>query len=279
MKTVFITGTTTGIGLYTARHMHQLGWEVFAGVYPGEDTSALTADISDRLHLIPVDITQADMVRKAQEQIAQHTNSLDGLVNNAGIALTGPMEFLPIDDIRRQIEVNYIGQVAVTQALLPMIRQAKGRIINVASILGRVVTPFSGAYCASKFAMEAFTDVLRMELRQWHIDVVAIEPTIIQTAIWQKVSEWQAMVLEELPAHAQALYGEQLAIMAQSTVDQQAISVSPQVIADAIDHALCSSKPKTRYTVGQDALILSLAWRFVPDRLRDQIILRRLNLW
>ncbi|MEO1167023.1 MAG: SDR family NAD(P)-dependent oxidoreductase, partial [Chloroflexota bacterium] len=160
MKSVFVTGTTSGIGLYTARHMHALGWQVFAGVYPGEDTTKLTEGINDsaRLHVVDIDITNAEMVATAQAKIAQHTDKLHGLVNNAGISVSGPLEVLPLDDIRRQMEVNVIGQIAVTQAMMPMIRTATGRIVNVASILGRLVAPFSGPYCASKFALEAVTD-------------------------------------------------------------------------------------------------------------------------
>lgn len=279
MKTVFITGATTGIGLYTARQLHSMGWEVFAGVFPNEDTSALTAHITERLHLIEIDVTNTDMIRSAQDAIRRQTDTLDALVNNAGTAITGPMEVLPIEDIRRQMEVNYIGQIAVTQAMLPLIRAAQGRIVNVASILGRLVVPFSGPYCASKFAVQAFTDALRMELRPWKIPVIAIQPTVIQSAIWQKQLEWQEMVREELPPHAQEMYAEQLTIMEKSTRDQQAIAASPQVVADAIAEALNSPNPKTRYTVGPDALILTLLWRFLPDSLRDQVLMRRLKMW
>lgn len=280
MKSVFVTGTTSGIGLYTARHMHTLGWQVLAGVYPGEDTNALTEGIgnSDRLHIVDIDITNAEMIAAAQQQIASVTPKLDGLVNNAGISVSGPLEVLPIDDIRRQMEVNYIGQVAVTQAMLPMIRQATGRIVNVASILGRIVAPFSGPYCASKFALEAFTDALRLELAPWQIHVVAIEPTNIATGIWEKEYAWQEVVREELPPGAKDLYGDALETLNRTTREQAALGVTPQVIADAIGEALTVTTPKTRYTVGPSARLYSFLWRFVPDRLRDRLLLNQINM-
>lgn len=280
MKSVFVTGTTSGIGLYTARHMHRLGWQVFAGVYPGEDTSKLMDGITDdaRLHLVDIDITNAEMVAAAQAKIAQHTDNLHGLVNNAGISVSGPFEVLPLNDIRRQMEVNYIGQIAVTQAMMPMIRGATGRIVNVASILGRIVAPFSGPYCASKFALEAFTDALRMELEPWGIHVVAIEPTNIATDIWEKEYEWQEVMREELPPGAKDLYSEALEILNKTTREQAALGVTPQVIADAIGDALTATVPKTRYTVGPSAGLYNMLWRFLPDRMRDRILLRQINM-
>lgn len=278
MKSVFITGTTTGIGLYTARHLHSLGWQVFAGVLPGEDTSELTEGISERLHLIEIDITKPEMIQLAQETIAKMTDKLDALVNNAGIPMAGPMEISPMADIRRTMEVNYFGHVAVTQAMLPMIRKAKGRIVNVTSILGLLVASFTGAYSASKFAMEAFTDALRLELQPWGIHVSAIEPTVINTAIWGKVHAWNDMMFEELPSHAKELYIDRMKQSAQASLEQESTGVSPRMVAEKIAHALTATKPRTRYLVGKSARLYDFIARFVPDRLRDRVILSRLNM-
>lgn len=278
MKTVFITGTTTGIGLYTARHLHSLGWQVFAGVLPGEDTSTLTEDISENLHLIEIDITKPEMIQLAKEAIAKKTNKLDALVNNAGIPMAGPMEILPMADIRRTMEVNFFGHVAVTQAMIPMIREAKGRIVNVTSILGLLVATFTGAYSASKFAMEAFTDALRLELSPWGIQVSAIEPAVINTAIWGKIHEWNDMMLEELPSHAKELYMGKMKQSEQASLEQESTGVSPQMVAEKIAHALTAPKPKTRYLVGKSARLYDWIARFVPDRLRDRVMLSRLNM-
>ena len=177
------------------------------------------------------------------------------------------------------MDVNFFGQIAVTQAFMPLVRQATGRIINVASILGRIVVPFSGPYCASKFAMEAITDALRMELMPDGIHVVAIQPTIIGTGIWAKQHAWQDEMMSELPPEARQKYEQRLQILSQSTTDQQHLSAPPDIIAQAIDHAMTSATPKTRYTVGPDKAGLLLMAHFVPDRLRDQILMRRINLW
>lgn len=281
MQTVFITGTTTGIGLATARYLDEVGWRVFAGVLPGEDTTALETDASENLTILPVDITDSDMVaatfRRIQREVGD--SGLDGLVNNAGIGMSGPMEVMPLSDIQQVMEINYIGHVRVTRTCLPLIRQARGRIVNISSILGRVVAPFSGPYCASKFALEAFSDALRMELRPWQIHVAVIEPTIIQTAIWQKQTDMQDTMLAELPPQARELYGQQMTIMQRSTIEQANLAVSPEQVAQAIHHALTVTRPRTRYVVGGESLALRLLHRFVPDRWRDMILLRRLRLW
>ena len=278
MKSVFITGTSTGIGLYTARHLHHLGWQVFAGVLPGEDTSELTEGMSEHLHVLPVDITKPEMIHAARETITKHTSKLDGLVNNAGIPMTGPMEFMPMDDIRKIMEVNFFGHVSVSQAMIPMIREARGRIVNVTSILGRFVTTYGGAYSASKFAMEAFTDALRLELMPWGIEVSAIEPTVINTAIWGKVDEWNDMIFAELPSQAKELYLDKMEVFAKASAEQRSTGVSPQMVAEKITHALTAPKPKTRYLVGKSARLYDFIGRFLPDRLRDRILSRRLNM-
>src|SRR5712691_5002789 len=178
---VVITGAASGIGEACALHLDKLGFCVFAGVRREVDGAALQGKASERLTPLLLDVTDAASIRFAVEIVATGVveTGLAGLVNNAGITVAGPLEFLPVSELRRQLEVNVIGQVAVTQAFLPLLRRGQGRIVNMGSLAGRIATPFIGPYHASKFAMEALTDSLRMELRRWGMHVSLIEPGFI----------------------------------------------------------------------------------------------------
>src|SRR3954471_14417569 len=168
---VVITGASTGIGATCAAHLSSLGFRVFAGVRKPEDAERAREAGHEPL---TIDVTDPESIRSAVEQVGDAP--LSGLVNNAGIAVAGPLEFIPIDEFRRQLDVNVVGQVAVTQAFLPALRRSRGRVVFVGSIAGRSALPFLGAYAASKFAVEAVTDALRVELRPWGIDVAVVEP-------------------------------------------------------------------------------------------------------
>ena len=187
-RTVVITGASTGIGAASALHLDQRGFTVFAGVRKPADGAVLQQSSSDRLIPIMLDVTDQASIQQAQAIVSERvgTTGLYGLVNNAGIAVPAPLEAISIPDLRRQLEVNVIGQVAVTQAFLPLLRQARGRIINMGSIAGRAAMPLMGPYSASKFALEAITDALRLEVQQWGIHVSIIEPGAIATPIWDK---------------------------------------------------------------------------------------------
>lgn len=281
MKTIFITGTNSGIGLATARHFDQAGWRVIAGVLASDDTVQLQASLSDNAYILPIDITKTSDIHSTRDKITEivGADGLDGLVNNAGIAITGPIETLPMAAIRQQFDVNFFGHIEVTQAVIPLIRQATGRIINIASILGRISLPFSAPYCASKYAMEAYSDALRMELMADGIEVVIIEPTIIGTDIWQKQRDWQDEIMSELPPAQREHYEKRLAILRKTTDEQAGISVSADIIASAIDVAMTHPSPKARYTIGPDASAFLFLAKFMPSRWRDQILMRRLHLW
>lgn len=280
-QSVLITGTSSGIGLATARKMDRLGARVFAGYLPGEDLTALKEDASSSLTPLPIDITNSQSIQAALKTItnAVGTSGLYGLVNNAGITVTGPIESIPLEAIRQQFDVNFFGHIAVTQAFLPLVRQAKGRIVNLCSILGRVVAPFSAPYCASKFAMEAYTDALRMELKPWGIHVVGIEPGLIRTPIWEKTLTNVDEFLAELPPNARELYGERYGItMRESIAGASTHASEPEEVGEAIAHALTAPRPKTRYLVGKEArLIATLRW-LLTDRLLDALILRRYKM-
>src|SRR5262245_5535409 len=179
---IVITGASSGIG--RAMRLDQLGFHVFAGVRNPADGDALKSKSSERLSPVLLDVTSEDSIARAARSIGDAP--IAGLVNNAGIAVGGPLEMVPIPLWRKQFEVNVIGQVAVTQAFLPLLRVGRGRIVNIGSIAGRSALPFTSPYCSSKFALEGLSDSLRMELRQWGISVSIVEPGSIRTPIWEK---------------------------------------------------------------------------------------------
>ncbi|WP_456426505.1 SDR family oxidoreductase, partial [Rhodocaloribacter sp.] len=207
---VVITGASTGIGKACALDLDARGFAVFATVRRAEDAKALEAEASPRLRTLFLDVTDAASIAAAAETVAGSVGEagLHGLVNNAGIAMAGPLEGMPLDAFRRQFEVNVTGQVAVTQAFLPLLRKARGRIVNMGSIGGISVLPFVGAYCASKFAFEALTDSLRMELAPWGIEVVIVEPGSVATPIWGKGEAHAEAILERADPGTTALYRE-----------------------------------------------------------------------
>jgi len=272
MQSVFITGASTGIGYATALYLAREGFDVFATVRRAEDGVALAADASSRLRTVLLDVTDGEAIRQAAGVVEDAVGSagLDGLVNNAGIVEPGPIEFCTLDALRRQFEVNVVGQVAVTQAFLPLLRRAGGRIVNMGSVGGLNVLPFAGAYSATKFALEAVTDALRMELKASGIEVVIVEPGSVATPIWTKSAE------RILPAEVEALYGAGIRVM-KSAVEQTASQGIPaDVVARVIYRALTARRPRTRYLVGRMAFVRA-ALQKLPDRLRDRVLLRRLT--
>jgi NAD(P)-dependent dehydrogenase (short-subunit alcohol dehydrogenase family) len=212
------------------------------------------------------DVTDADAVARAAEGI----QSLDALVDNAGIAIASPLEYLPPEELARQFDVNVVGQLRVLQAFLPALREAKGRIVLMGSVGGRSALPFLGAYAMSKFALEAMADALRLELQPWGIEVSIVEPGTIATAIWTKPQR----SIEEFPAEAAELYGERVEKFRQLAASRsQSRAVPADDVAKAVEHALTSPRPRTRYLVGPDARRRARVER-LPDRLRDRVLKR-----
>ncbi len=277
--TIVITGASSGIGEACALHLVQLGFRVFAGVRRSVDGERLKAKASEALTPLELDVTDNEMVRRAAETVAValQGTGLAGLVNNAGIAIAGPIESLPLAEFRRQLEVNVIGQIAVTQAFLPLIRKARGRIVNVGSIAGRSSMPFLGAYTCSKFALEALTDALRVEVRPWGISVSIVEPGSIATPIWEKSRAVAEEILKSLPAEARQLYGPAYDAMRAAARKATSRAIPADEVARAVAHALVAKKPKTRYVVGKDAKLRLWVQR-LPDRVRDRIILRGMGI-
>ena len=257
-------------------HLAGLGHRVFAGVRTEEAAERLRRLAPDQITPLRVDVSDVDSVRSAAAVIASATGSagVDGLVNNAGIAVAAPLEFLPLDALREQLEVNVVGQIAVTQALLPSLRTARGRIVNIGSISGRVALPFVGPYTASKFALEALTDSLRVELRPWGIHVAIVEPGVIATPIWKRsLAAFDAM-LENMPPQVIELYGPAMRVV-RSRVSRLP-GASTEGVVRAVVHALTARRPRARYLVGADARArLILNW--MPWRLRDRAVARALR--
>lgn len=275
-KTVHVTGASTGIGRATALLLDSHGFVVFAGVRRKVDADSLVAHASNRLVPLILDVTKSEDIASAARQIAAAVgdSGLDGLVNNAGTAAAAPLEFVPVEDFRWQLEVNLVGQLAFTQALIPLLRLAKGRIINVTSIGGLIAGAMLGPYNASKFAFESLTHTLRQELSPWGILAIAIEPGQISTPIWATSSAKSDGMIGD-NAQAEALYGARIA-GARRLANNAAANGLPAIeVAKVIEKALTVKKPKTRYPVGTDAKLGAIFIARLPDRTRDRIFAQR----
>ena len=262
---VVVTGASSGIGEACALRLVRTGWRVLAGVRTAADGERLR---EQGLEPVMLDVTDAAAIAAVAERLGD--DAVDGLVNNAGIAVSMPLEFLPLDELRRQLEVNLVGQLAVTQAFLPQLRRSQGRIVNVGSIAGRSSLPFLGAYAASKHALEAVTDALRVELRPFGIEVAIVEPATIATPIWTKGGENVQRLLAGMPADVLTLYGERMAAFRNAAAAAARRAEPAEEVAKVVEHALTAERPKTRYVVGRDARRRSRVER-LPDRLRDRL--------
>jgi NAD(P)-dependent dehydrogenase (short-subunit alcohol dehydrogenase family) len=277
---IVITGTSTGIGRAAALELDGRGFRVFAGVRSAAAAEQFRAAASVRLTPVELDVTDHAQIAAAAETIGEAVGDLGiaGLVNNAGIAVPGPLELLPIESLRRQFEVNVIGQVAVIQAFVPLLRKGRGRIVNISSSSGGLAPPYLGAYAASKFALEAITDSLRLELRNWGIGVSAVEPGPIDTAIWEKAANLAEQMAEGVSAEAMKLYEADLAAVRRAVAESTRTASSVDRVVRAVVHALTARRPKTRYFLGWGVRLPFKIFRMVPDRLRDQIVRRAMGL-
>ena len=261
MRTILVTGASTGIGAACARRFVERGCRVLAGVRTPGDAPQGTEELI-------LDVTDGDAIAAA----AASVDRLDGLVNNAGIVVVAPLEFLPLDELRHQLEVNVVGQLAVTQAFLQAVRAARGRIVVIGSIAGRSALPFLGAYAMSKHALEGMVDSLRVELAPDGIHVAIIEPGTIATPIWTKPRP----LIDMLPAEATERYGTRMDAFRRLAARRAAgAAAPPETVVRAVEHALIAKQPKTRYLVGRDAKIRSAIER-LPARTRDRVIIRAL---
>jgi NAD(P)-dependent dehydrogenase (short-subunit alcohol dehydrogenase family) len=270
-----ITGASTGIGRATALRLASSGWTVFAGIRDAAAAEGLATAPArgGRIEPISLDVTDASLIAAAAERVG---GRLDALVNNAGIGVGGPLEVIDADELRRQFEVNVFGQVAVTKALLPALRAAQGRVVFISSIGGLVATPFTAPYAASKHAIEAIGDALRIELRTSAVQVALVEPGSVATPIWSKAQADTERV--EIPDRLQREYGFVPAAMAKTLAETARRGVPPEKVAETIEGALNARRMRARYLVGTDARAMLMLKRVLSDRAFDGILRRALGV-
>ncbi|MDQ6810697.1 MAG: SDR family NAD(P)-dependent oxidoreductase [Actinomycetota bacterium] len=286
MPLALITGASTGIGRATTLRLTAAGWTVLAGVRDAGAGERLRQDAAGAGQVIPLtlDITDAEQIAGAAAEVQRHSAvdgqhppaGLDALVNNAGMGIGGPLELISTEDLRMQMEVNVIAQVAVTQAMLPALRQARGRIVFISSVGGRVSTPYLAPYAASKHALEAIGDALRIELRSSNVQVALVEPGSVTTPIWDK-SRAQARAVS-IPPQLAAQYGHVPAAMEKAIEDTARRGIPPERVAETIAGALSASRMKSRYVVGRDAKGMLILRSLLPDLVFDRLMRRVLGV-
>ncbi|MBA2415992.1 MAG: SDR family oxidoreductase [Geodermatophilaceae bacterium] len=272
MTTVLLTGASSGIGAATALALDRAGMTVFAGFRDPSESGPLQKGASERLHVLTLDITDEQSIAAAVAAVTERLGDagLDAVINNAGEGIPGPLEIIALDQLREQLEVNVVGQVAVTQAVLPLLRRASGRVIFVGSIGGKVAVQFAGPYHASKYAMEAIADCWRQELAPDGIRVSLIEPGPIATPIWAKGAERIDALLAAASPQA-ARYADRLRSFQETLRSQGKSGSSPAEVADAILQAVTAQRPRSRYAVGAAAKVVSAVRQLIPDRLLDAV--------
>ncbi|HZM19545.1 MAG TPA: SDR family oxidoreductase [Gaiellaceae bacterium] len=258
-RTAIVTGASSGIGQACAVRLARAGWRVLAGVRREGDAPEGTEEVL-------LDVTDAEQIRDAAERV----DELHGLVNNAGIALGSPLELVPVEQLRHQLEVNLVGQVAVTQSLLPALRRAKGRIVFMGSIAGRSALPFLAPYAASKHALEAVADSLRLELKPFGIPVSIVEPGSIRTAIWGRSAARADELAATMDSEVAELYADRVAAFRSMALKRGEGGAPADRVAEVVEEALTAERPHARYLVGRDAK-LRAGFERLPDRLRDRI--------
>jgi NAD(P)-dependent dehydrogenase (short-subunit alcohol dehydrogenase family) len=278
VPTALITGASTGIGRATALRLAGSGWTVLAGVRRAEDGERLAAEAAaGQIAPLQLDVTDDAQIAAAVEAIAGRDGGrLDALVNNAGIGVGGPLELLSDEQWRRQFDVNFFGQIAVTRALIPALRRARGRIVFISSIGGKVAMGFNGPYAASKHAIEAVGDALRVELHRSGVQVALVEPGSIATPIWDKTRG----VAEEMriPPELAAEYGDIPAKMDKVLRDTARRGMPAEAVAEAVEKALTAPRMPSRVLIGKDARVMLTAKRLLPDRVFDRIVRGRIGL-
>lgn len=283
VHSILVTGASTGIGRASTLALLGAGCRVFAGVRRASDAAALqeaaaTAGQGARLAIVPLDVTDAAQTAAAVATIdaAVGAAGLWGLFNNAGISVAGPLEYVPVADLRRQLEVNVVGPLAVTQACLPLLRRARGRILTTGSVAGFIAMPGLGPYAMSKHAMEAFSDSLRRELRPAGIAVSLLEPGAIATDIWHKgLEDFDGRMRDPAPGLIEH-YGPFLNSMHELARRSLARASPVDVVTRAVVHAFTAARPRTRYRMGADSLAQRVLSR-LPDRWTDALLARLLH--
>jgi len=269
MPTVLITGASRGIGRASAFRLAAGGWDVIGAVRKESDGESLIEGSGGGITPVLLDITDADQIAGLDTALPAR---LDAVVNNAGIVVGGPVEGVPVAEFRRQLEVNLIGQVAVTQAVLPRIRESRGRIVFVSSLSGWISSPMVGAYSASKFGLEAIADALRLELRPWRIPVVLVEPAQTDTDMWRLAGDQLEDTVAQLSPEIRRLYAKHIEGQRKSIPKGQKMATPTDGAAATIERALTAGRPRARYIVGTGPRIMGTAARFVPTRIMDAVL-------
>ena len=269
MPSVLVTGAARGIGRAIVDHLASSGWDVVAGVRSEADAAAITNANPQRVSAVILDVTDAGDIAKLSESLPKR---LDAVVNNAGIVVAGPIETVSPDSWRKQLEVNVIGQFAVTQAVLPRLRESRGRVVFISSVNGRIATPMLGPYSASKFALEAAADALRVELKGWGIPVVLIEPAQTDTDMWRTADD---MVLESeaamSPEHRE-LYAKHIAGMKKFVPTVRKLASPTNKVVAVVEEALTARRPRARYVVALLPKLQTVLVTNMPAAVRDRVM-------
>jgi NAD(P)-dependent dehydrogenase (short-subunit alcohol dehydrogenase family) len=266
MPSVLISGASRGIGRATALRLAAAGWDVYATARAEADGKDLAAEAAGEIHPLQLDVTDDEQIAALDEGLPDR---LDAIVNNAGIVVSGPLETLSAAELREQFDVNVVGAVALTNLVLPRLREAHGRIVFVSSLSGMISTPMTGAYNASKFAIEAIADAWRLELRPWGIEVVLIEPAMTDTDLWRNAPETLESEAAAMSAEHRDLYAEHLDGMRRTVPRIQKMAKPVEGVAAAIEKALTVARPRARYPVGVDVRVQAALSGVTPDRVKD----------
>lgn len=268
MPSVLVSGASRGIGESIATYLAAKGWDVFAGVRSDRDADKVRGH-HPRITPVTLDVTSAEHVAALYESLPER---LDAVVNNAAVVVTGPMEAVAPAALRRQLEVNVVGQVAVTQAVLPRLRRSHGRLVFVSSLNGRVCFPLLGAYCASKFALEAVADALRIELKPWDIPVVVVEPAQTKTDMWHTANTSTEQMGTTMTAEMRQLYAGHLPGLSKAIARTRKTAVPPEKVANVVEKALTARRPRARYVVGAAPKLMLAVATNLPIPVRDRLL-------
>jgi NAD(P)-dependent dehydrogenase (short-subunit alcohol dehydrogenase family) len=269
MPAVLVTGASRGIGRSIACHLATSGWDVVAGVRTDEDAATIGA-ISPRISPVRLDVTDTAQIAALDDSLPEH---LDAVVNNAGIFLPCPVEAFNADDLlRQQLEVNLIGAIAVTRAVLPRLRRSAGRIVFVSSVNGRISFPLFGGYSASKFALEAAADALRMELSPWNVRVIVVQPGETDTDIWHTLGTQVERSASAMPPDQRDLYARHWTGLTKMIPVGQKLTAPPEKVADVVEKALSARHPRARYAVGVATKAQLFMLTKLPAFMRDRLL-------
>lgn len=275
MPSVLVTGAARGIGRAIVEHLASTGWDVIAGVRSDEDANAVTGVDPQRVSAVILDITNADDIARLPDALPTR---LDAVVNNAGVAVGGPVETVTPEDWRKVLDVNVIGQFAVTRAVLPKLRESRGRILFISSVNGRIATPMLGPYSASKFALEAACDALRVELRGWGVPVVLIEPAQTDTDMWRTADTMVTDIETAMSPQHRELYAKHVAGMKKFVPRARKMASPTAKVVAVVEEALTARKPRARYVVALVPKLQTVLVTNLPTALRDRLMAMMIGL-